>query len=104
MSRIYFDTECNAPCVGMIVLASDTSRTVLVQTDWDYPGVAQSFGWSLTELQRNRRTPCQHSGTDGTIDCPDCGIPASEFISAAGDWLQSNDGVSAEDPGYFDVD
>src|SRR5689334_13889107 len=74
----------------------------LVQTDWDYPGVAQSLGWSLRRVQWKgkrepivvylKRTPprghgCDHSRTDGTIACPDCGIPASNFISAAGDFL-----------------
>lgn len=74
----------------------------LVQTDYDFPGVAQSLGWSLRRLQWKgkrdpivvvmKRTParghgCDHSGTDGTINCPDCGITASAFISAASEFL-----------------
>lgn len=74
----------------------------LVQTDWDYPATAQSLGWSLRRVQLKgkrdpivvtmKRTPprghgCDHSGTDGTINCPDCGITASDFIAAAGEFL-----------------
>lgn len=74
----------------------------LVQADWDFPGLAQSLGWSLLRVQRDRdgnvvhlkrvsrdhsKVRCQHSGTDGTITCPDCGITASDFISAAAEWL-----------------
>ena len=44
---------------------------------------------------------CQHDGTDGTVDCHECGVTAGEFISAARDWLDNNDGATAEDPGYF---
>lgn len=47
---------------------------------------------------------CPHDGTDGTIDCPDCGLTATEFISAAYDWLRDNDGAEADDPGYFSED
>lgn len=46
-------------------------------------------------------TPCEHIGTDGTIECPSCKMPASSFIQAAGEWLDNNDGATAEDPGYF---
>jgi hypothetical protein len=45
---------------------------------------------------------CEHTGTDGTIACPDCGIGAGEFIAAAGEWLADNDGAETDDPGYFE--
>lgn len=74
----------------------------LVQTDWDYPGVAQSLGWSLTRVQKDprgklfvmRRNPrakgwCEHNNTDGTIKCNSCGVTAGEFICAAGEYLDS---------------
>jgi len=38
---------------------ADDKTTVLVQTDWDYPGVASAMGWQ----------PCYCGATDGTIDC-----------------------------------
>lgn len=63
----------------------------LVQTDWDYPGVASTFGWS----------PC-HPETDGTVDCPVCGKSVSELIQEAGEYLDEHIGDSVEDPGYFD--
>lgn len=45
---------------------------------------------------------CDHSGTDGTVDC-NCGLTASDFIQAARAWIDDNDGAEAEDPGYFAV-
>ena len=47
-----------------------------------------------------------YAGTDGTIDCPTCGKPASEFIWEAAEYL--GDYVAAgevvDDPGYFDIE
>ena len=72
----------------------------LVQVDYDFPSVAESFGWSIRRVQKDgkgevyflKRAPrrgagCDHRGTDGTIQCPDCGIPASDFIEAADEFL-----------------
>lgn len=73
----------------------------LVQTDWDYPSTARDLGWNMRRVQvigRSgavriyQRAPiagCDHRGTDGTVDCPDCGITASQFIQAAGEYLDS---------------
>lgn len=102
---ITWNTDCNAPgCPGEIVAAD--GRTILIQTDWDYPGTAQTFGWSLTEVQQEGRkdNPCDHDGTDGTVQCPECRLSPGAFISAAYDWLVENDGVTANDPGYFGDD
>ena len=89
----------DAPCC-MKVMAED-GRDVLIQEDWSFPATAELFGWSLTELQNDEHdrdgTPCSHDSTDGTVDCPDCGLTASEFIEAARNWLDSNDGITAED-------
>jgi len=125
---VTWNTDVNAPCCPGEIIDDDTGRTLLIQTDWDYPGVAGCFGWSLRNVQRCPECdsrdvepipdwrggvnaecqacgevfgPCDHSGTDGTVDCPECGIPAGEFIGAAGEWLRDNDGATAEDPGYF---
>jgi hypothetical protein len=80
---------------------SDDGQTVLVQTDWDFPATAETFGWSTRNVQVCPECDCDHNGTDGTVDCPDCGIKAGDFIDAAREWLDNNDGVTAEDPGYF---
>jgi hypothetical protein len=73
----------------------------LVQTDWEYPATAQLFGWSLVRVQRrhdrilifDRNPPrghrCDHRSTDGTVDCPECGVRATDFIQAAGRFLDS---------------
>jgi hypothetical protein len=74
----------------------------LVQTDYDYPATAEIFGWSLRRVQwtqTKRQTirmlsraatgkhACEHSSTDGTVDCRECGMPAGAFIEAAGRFL-----------------
>lgn len=74
----------------------------LVQSDWEFPRLAQDLGWSLLQVQVDKdgkivhlkkvhrehsKVNCQHSGTDGTVNCRDCGITASDFITAAGEWL-----------------
>ena len=121
---ITWNTHVNAPCCPGEIVAED-GRSVLIQTDWDYPGVANSFGWSIRNVQRckecNRALTvdngcklfacdhcddligkcCDHSHTDGTVDCPDCGVTAVAFITAADEWLSDHDGATAEDPGYF---
>lgn len=75
-------------------------------SDWDYPALAQQHGWNLRRVQirdvvypalrgevvhlkraPNRGHGCAHESTDGTVTCKECGVTASEFIAAAGDWL-----------------
>ena len=102
---ITWNTEINAPCCPGEILGPN-GQSILVQTDWDYPGVASTFGWSIQDVQAQGTryyglAPCDHSGTDGTVDCPDCGLKAITFINAAGNWLRENDGATADDPGYF---
>ncbi len=84
MNAITWNTDVNAPCCPGEILAED-GRSILVQTDWDYPSAAGLFGWSLRNVQRS----------------PECGVTAGEFIAAAGEWLRDNGGVTADDPGYF---
>lgn len=55
----------------------DEGNTVLIQTDWDYPSVATTFGAG------------KFLGT------------ATEEIAAAQEWLAENVGTTAADPGYF---
>jgi hypothetical protein len=98
----------DAPCCVKII--AQDGRDQLIQTDWDFPSIASTFGFSLVSVQPSGREfgsedtdrpPCQHSGTDGTVDCKDCACTATQFISAARQWLDDNDGAEAEDPGYF---
>ena len=94
---------------GAYLIVSDDGRDLLVQIDYDFPGLAQTFGWDITKVQRAEAEEesqqceiplCNHEGTDGTVNCS-CGLTASEFIAAAGEWLDDNIGAEAEDPGYF---
>ena len=76
----------------------------LVQVDYDYPRLAEDFGWSLRRVQKDasgkvmhmKRTPprghgCDHAYTDGTVKCPTCGILPGDFIAAAGEFI---DGIA----------
>ncbi len=174
----------DAPCC-IAIESKDHEQRLLIQTDWDYPGTASTFGWDKADCQPDLRTAyfnrfsldltaecvadcshsgqcdddvaywaskldrppeitptalaaelkeygswddqelsddaqnwrrliwlaagniqddkgCKHEGTDGTIDCPECGLKAGEFIAHARKWMDDNDGATAEDPGYFD--
>ncbi len=61
---------------------------LIFQTDWDFPALASTLGWNL----KIGREKCKHEKTDGTIDCPDCGKKAGDFIYAAQQWLDKHDG------------
>jgi hypothetical protein len=74
---------------GTYVLGADDGREILIQTDWDFPGVASTFGWS----------PCECGRTDGTVDCPH--RAASAMIAEAAQYLDDHVGESVDDPGYF---
>jgi hypothetical protein len=106
--NIILDTDTSdAPgCVCKILNAENERQNILVQTDWDAPGVANTFGWNMRDIQVANAgyygTTCNHQGTDGTVDCPDCGIKAGTFIRYAIEYIDSNDGKTVEDPGYFD--
>lgn len=105
MSRITVDRDSSyAPCCYLLCQVDDTGNwdtrdedtTRLIDTDWDYPGIASVFGWNIAD------DDCEHEGTDGTVDCPSCGKTAGEFISEASDYLDANLGTIVDDPGYFD--
>jgi len=76
---------------GTYVVRAETGESLLIQLDWDFPGLAATFGWR----------PCFCGGTDGTIDCPH--KSTSELLAAARTFLDSNLGESSDDPGYFPV-
>lgn len=94
---ITLDTD-TSDCPGAICkIVSDDGRDVLVKTDWDAPGVASTFGWSVSQVGSG----CEHDGTDGTVACKACGTTAGKFIEAAIDFINEHDGEAVEDPGYF---
>lgn len=75
-----------------LLINEDTGKDILIQTDWDYPGIASSFGWC----------PCKKCGdTDGTVDCAH--RTASEMIQEAREYLDMccDDPITVDDPGYF---
>lgn len=68
----------------------ETGRDILVQTDWDFPGTASTFGWIACN---------QCNQTDGTVDCDHHTV--SEMIQDAIHYLDDHIGNIVEDPGYF---
>ena len=71
-------------------IVEEREQSVLIQTDWDYPGTASTFGWPVG---------CDCS-TDGTVDCQH--KTASEHMASAYEYLSGSIGKVVEDPGYFD--
>lgn len=74
---------------GTYRLEAEDGRDLLIQTDFDFPGIAATFGW----------IPCPCGHTDGTVDCAH--KTASAMIAEARAFLDANLGESVEDPGYF---
>lgn len=97
MSGIYWDSDARHGAYGFI-RQTDGGRAILVQSDWELPGIAIMFGGILGELVDNG---CQHLGTDGTVKCSHCGADVGDFISASMRYLDGCDGQSVEDPGFF---
>ena len=74
---------------GTFRIVAEDGRDILVQADWDFSGLASTFGWS----------PCSCGETDGTVDCPH--RTADEMISEARTFLRERAGDTVDDPGYF---
>ena len=73
-----------------VYLVSNEEINEFIQSDWDRPGLATTFGWVACE--------CGH--TDGTVNCPHKTV--TDMISSATDYLDDNEGKIVDDPGYFD--
>ena len=63
------------------------NETVLIQTDWDFPRLAEGLGWDMRSVRGKRGARCEHRSTDGTVVCGECGLGAGAFIAAAQEWL-----------------
>jgi len=61
------------------LIVHDSGRDLLIQSDWDYPNTAYTFGWGPRRQFRND----------------------TEEIQAAQKFLDRNIGKRVEDPGYF---
>lgn len=60
---------------GCFLIQAEDGRDILIQSDWEFPGLASTFGWV-------------HAG--------------GSAISEARDFLDEHIGDSVEDPGYFE--
>src|SRR5665213_656669 len=79
------------------LITAEDGRDKLIQSDYDYPGIASTFGWSVSDLINKKKKVCKHKKSDGTIDCSDCGMKAGDFISSARDYLDDHDVDVADD-------
>jgi hypothetical protein len=87
MAFIYFDSV-RAP-VGFLIVRDDASPqresdTRLIQSDFDFPGVASRMGWRPCE--------CSPQQTDGTVDCPVCGRKVGAMIADALQFIRDREG------------
>jgi len=62
----------------------DDAATVLIQSNWDFAGVACTIGWQA----------CGCGRTDGTVRCRVCSREVSDMLSEAYDYLHSQEGKS----------
>ena len=110
-SKIRLEIPTNAPGCFLIRGVSsnkDTSAdrklarqmTLLVQMDWDFPGVAGTFGWSVAAVGNPNQHDCTHEGTDGTVACPACDLSPGAFIQSARRWLETRENAMTINPGY----
>ena len=74
---------------GTLLVVCEDGRDLLVQLDYDFPGLASTLGWCA----------CPCGATDGTIGCHH--RTADEMIAEARDFLRAHVGDTTEDPGYF---
>ena len=71
-------------CGYLVTDLGDERYNYLVQSDWDFPGLAMGLG--ATNI-----TCCR--STDGTVDCKEHDLTASEMIEKAATWLDDNEGI-----------
>jgi len=71
------------------------TNSILIQTDWDYPGAASNLGYDPCS---DCCEPCKGE-TDGTVDCST--RTAGEMISEAREFLDDHLYKEFEDPGYL---
>ena len=82
-----------APCCYMIQRPDmDPSQSILIQTDWDWPGIASALGW----------VPCDCGETDGTVDCPH--RTAADMIQEAGEYIDAHLDEPCEALGEYFID
>lgn len=82
----YVDFDCGDSVFEIVSDNPKIKETILIQTDWDYPGIASAMGWKACDCGR----------TDGTVDCKSCNRKASDMISEALDFIESHEGESFE--------
>lgn len=76
---------------GYIVTEKDTGKDILIQTDYEFPDLAITFGWNGKLLSKTKLRAVNIKDDDKT---------GAEIYSAI-QYLDANEGKVVEDPGYF---
>ena len=76
---------------GYLVKDETTDKDVYIQVDYDFPGLATSFGWNGKLLPKTKLR---------AVNIKDDELIAAEIYSAI-QYLDANEGKVVEDPGYF---
>ena len=71
------------------LIVAEDHRDILIQSDWDFPRTASTFGW--------KSCPCGQ--TDGTVDCAH--KTRSQMMTEAAEFLEAHVGITVDDSGYF---
>ena len=109
----------------IVWMVGDERRSLYYQRDWNYPALANNLGWDIRtapgtgadpdvpaipaysareDVYGPPRPPCAHEGTDGTVDCADCGADTMSFISSAQAWLDAHEGETIDVCAFDDGD
>lgn len=86
--KIELAQPSNWPGTAYEVTDLATGKTVIVSLDYDFPSLAENFGW----YPRSKELRLQIENGETTMD----------LINAATEWLDEHIGKKADDPGYFE--
>lgn len=100
MISYLIEEECGAYIVRRTKEESK-GESVLVQVDWDFPGLAARLGWSPS---RASGRACCSQQTDGTISCPVCGTDAAVYIRDAARWIDEHLGIPLSGDSFGGLD
>jgi hypothetical protein len=90
--KIDYPISYTAPSYGGYIVEDETTgKDLYFQTDYDFPGLASTFGWDGKILPMTKLRAVDIDPSDKT---------AAEIYSAI-QYLDKNEGKKVEDPGYF---
>lgn len=55
-------------------IVAEDGQDLLIQSDWDYPGTASSFGWSPCMCQKEHENAKEFDYTSPGYECSNCNV------------------------------